>query len=36
MSYSEQILQPVFYDLPEKNYWDEEEKIDHGATGYGV
>jgi hypothetical protein len=36
MAYAEQILQPVYYDTG-KNWWDDEEvKIDHGQTGYGI
>jgi len=37
MAYAEQILQPVYYETTkESNYWEEEEKIYHGDTGYGL
>jgi len=35
MAYAEQILQPVFYDAQPENY-QEEEKIYHGDSGYGI
>ena len=37
MAYAEQIIQPVYFDAgAEKEYWEEETKIDHGQTGYGL
>ena len=36
MAYAEQILQPVYYDTGGKTFEGEEEKVDHGATGYGI
>jgi phage terminase large subunit-like protein len=35
MAYAEQIVQPVFYDTNTEGY-QEEEKIFHGDTGYGL
>jgi hypothetical protein len=35
MAYAEQIVQPVFYDAQPENY-QEEEKVYHGDSGYGI
>ena len=37
MAYAEQILQPVYYNTGREDYWaNEEEKVYHGDTGYGL
>lgn len=36
MAYSEQILQPVYYDVNSKEDFSDEPAVNHGATGYGI